>query len=58
MVQALHIFAKVLKLVVIVQWGTQISESMNATFLDNQGKAQPLIMGCYGIGISNAKCDC
>lgn len=25
---------------------------MNATFLDNQGKAQPLIMGCYGIGIS------
>ena len=25
---------------------------MNATFLDEQGKAQPLIMGCYGIGIS------
>ncbi|HFE7904400.1 TPA: proline--tRNA ligase [Staphylococcus aureus] len=31
---------------------TKYSESMNATFLDNQGKAQPLIMGCYGIGIS------
>ena len=25
---------------------------MNATFLDNQGKAQPLLMGCYGIGVS------
>jgi prolyl-tRNA synthetase len=24
---------------------------MNAKFLDNQGKAQPLIMGCYGIGV-------
>lgn len=31
---------------------TKYSEAMNATFLDNQGKAQPLIMGCYGIGIS------
>ena len=25
---------------------------MNATFLDNQGKAKPLLMGCYGIGVS------
>ena len=25
---------------------------MNATFLNNQGKAQPLLMGCYGIGVS------
>jgi prolyl-tRNA synthetase len=25
---------------------------MNATFLDEGGKAQPLIMGCYGIGVS------
>ena len=25
---------------------------MNATFLDNQGRAQPLLMGCYGIGVS------
>lgn len=32
--------------------GTKYSEAMNATFLDNQGKAQPLIMGCYGIGVS------
>ena len=25
---------------------------MNATFLNEQGRAQPLIMGCYGVGIS------
>ncbi len=25
---------------------------MNATFLDENGKTQPLIMGCYGIGVS------
>jgi prolyl-tRNA synthetase len=25
---------------------------MNATFLDNQGEANALVMGCYGIGIS------
>lgn len=32
--------------------GTKYSESMNATFLNEQGRAQPLIMGCYGVGIS------
>lgn len=25
---------------------------MNATFLDENGKTKPLIMGCYGIGVS------
>ncbi len=25
---------------------------MNGTFLDEQGKSQPFIMGCYGIGVS------
>jgi prolyl-tRNA synthetase len=25
---------------------------MNATFLDENGKAKPFIMGCYGIGVS------
>src|SRR5690606_21538291 len=28
------------------------SEKMNATFLDNQGTKKPLVMGCYGIGVS------
>ena len=31
--------------------GTKYSMSMNATFLDAQGKEKPFIMGCYGIGI-------
>ncbi|MFI3246108.1 MAG: proline--tRNA ligase [Ferrimonas sp.] len=36
----------------IFQLGTKYSEAMNATVLDQNGKAQTLIMGCYGIGVS------
>ncbi|SKB43519.1 proline--tRNA ligase [Malaciobacter marinus] len=36
----------------IFQLGTKYSSAMNATFLDANGKAQPFIMGCYGIGVS------
>ncbi len=36
----------------IFQLGTKYSESMNATVLDPNGKATPLIMGCYGVGVS------
>ena len=36
----------------IFQLGTKYSEAMEANFLDNNGKAQPFIMGCYGIGVS------
>ena len=36
----------------IFQLGTKYSDAMNATYLDEQGRAQPLEMGCYGIGIS------
>ena len=32
--------------------GTKYSRAMKATFLDKNGKAQPFVMGCYGIGIS------
>ncbi|HSH90447.1 MAG TPA: proline--tRNA ligase, partial [Ramlibacter sp.] len=32
--------------------GTKYSASMNASFLDETGKPQPLEMGCYGIGIT------
>jgi prolyl-tRNA synthetase len=32
--------------------GTKYSKAMNATFLDEGGKPQPLEMGCYGIGIT------
>ena len=31
--------------------GTKYSEAMEATFLDEAGKEQPLVMGCYGIGV-------
>jgi prolyl-tRNA synthetase len=36
----------------IFQLRTKYAESMNATFLDAQGKSQTLEMGCYGIGVS------
>ncbi|MDE3207401.1 MAG: proline--tRNA ligase, partial [Pseudomonadota bacterium] len=36
----------------IFQLGTRYSETMNATFLDETGQSKPLVMGCYGIGIS------
>jgi prolyl-tRNA synthetase len=36
----------------IFKLGTKYSESMNAKFTDDQGKEQPIIMGCYGLGVS------
>ncbi|QCD44900.1 proline--tRNA ligase [Campylobacter mucosalis] len=36
----------------IFQLGDKYSKPMNATFLDENGKAKPFIMGCYGIGVS------
>lgn len=35
----------------IFKLGTKYSEAMKATFLDADGKANDIIMGCYGIGI-------
>ncbi|MFZ1866384.1 MAG: proline--tRNA ligase [Polyangiales bacterium] len=32
--------------------GTHYSDKMNATFLDEGGKSHPIVMGCYGIGVS------
>jgi len=32
--------------------GTKYSEAMNAVYLDEKGESRPLVMGCYGIGIS------
>lgn len=45
-------FAEGIEVGQVFKLGTKYSESMNATFLDENGKANPLIMGCYGIGIS------
>ncbi len=36
----------------IFKLGTKYSKAMNAKFMDQGGKAQPFVMGCYGIGIS------
>jgi len=36
----------------IFQLGTQYSNPLGANFLDENGKAQPMVMGTYGIGVS------
>ncbi|MEE1158759.1 MAG: proline--tRNA ligase, partial [Atopobiaceae bacterium] len=36
----------------VFQLGTKYSESMGATFMDEDGKEKPFQMGCYGIGVS------
>ncbi|MEQ1914203.1 MAG: proline--tRNA ligase [Sideroxydans sp.] len=36
----------------IFQLRTKYSEALNATYLDETGKAQVMEMGCYGIGVS------
>jgi len=35
----------------IFKLGTIYSEKLGATFLDSAGKARPVVMGCYGIGV-------
>ena len=42
----------------VFKLGTKYSESMNATFLDENGKEQFMIMGCYGIGVSRVVAAC
>jgi prolyl-tRNA synthetase len=32
--------------------GTKYSEAMKATYLDEAGKPQHMVMGCYGIGVT------
>ncbi|MEZ5478074.1 MAG: proline--tRNA ligase [Thiolinea sp.] len=36
----------------VFQLGRKYSEALNATVLDENGKAQPMMMGCYGIGVT------
>ncbi|MBC2267275.1 proline--tRNA ligase [Listeria sp. FSL L7-0083] len=45
-------FAEGIEVGHIFKLGTKYSEAMNATILDENGRAQPIIMGCYGIGLS------
>jgi len=36
----------------IFKLGTKYSEAMGATFVDEEGRERPMVMGCYGIGIT------
>ncbi|MEA5477571.1 proline--tRNA ligase [Pseudanabaena galeata UHCC 0370] len=36
----------------IFQLGTKYSQAMKATFTNEQGEELPLVMGCYGLGVS------
>ena len=42
----------------IFQLGTKYSDSMSANVLDKNGKATPIQMGCYGIGITRLMAAC
>ncbi|MEH7382560.1 proline--tRNA ligase [Bacillus sp. JJ1533] len=46
------VFAEGIEVGHIFKLGTRYSEAMGATFLDENGRSQPMIMGCYGIGVS------
>ncbi|MGM0835531.1 MAG: proline--tRNA ligase [Bacillota bacterium] len=45
-------FAKGIEVGHIFKLGTRYSEAMGATYLDENGRSQTMIMGCYGIGVS------
>jgi prolyl-tRNA synthetase len=36
----------------IFQLGTKYSQALGATYTNEQGEEKPLVMGCYGIGVS------
>lgn len=36
----------------VFQLGTKYSEAMDASFMDEDGHEKPLLMGCYGVGVS------
>ena len=45
-------FTKGIEVGHVFKLGEKYSKVMEATFLDENGKAQPMVMGCYGIGVS------
>jgi len=51
-------FARGIEVGHVFKLGTRYSEKMGAKFLDENGKEQPMIMGCYGIGISRTVAAC
>ncbi|KZZ82818.1 proline--tRNA ligase [Bacillus sp. SJS] len=45
-------FARGIEVGHIFKLGTRYSVDMGASYLDENGRSQPMIMGCYGIGVS------
>ncbi|MCA1053547.1 proline--tRNA ligase [Rossellomorea aquimaris] len=50
--QGTILFAKGIEVGHVFKLGTRYSDSMNSTYLDENGRSQSIIMGCYGIGVS------
>ena len=42
----------------IFKLGTKYSEAMKAVYLDDNGIENPIIMGCYGVGVSRVVAAC
>jgi len=38
----------------VFQLGTKYSDSMGATYADENGDEQPFVMGCYGVGVTRS----
>ncbi|NQT91165.1 MAG: proline--tRNA ligase, partial [Lentisphaerae bacterium] len=36
----------------VFKLGTKYSEALGATYLDDKGESYPMVMGCYGIGVT------
>lgn len=51
-------FARGIEVGHVFQLGQKYSKSMNATVLDESGKAQQLYMGCYGLGVGRTVAAC
>ena len=43
---------KGIEVVQVFKLGTKYSEKLGCTYLDRDGKTHPMVMGCYGIGIT------
>ncbi|EDL63025.1 proline--tRNA ligase [Bacillus sp. SG-1] len=50
--QGTIVFAKGIEVGHVFKLGTRYSDAMGAQYLDENGRAQSMIMGCYGIGVS------
>ncbi|CAN7426751.1 proline--tRNA ligase [Rossellomorea sp. LjRoot5] len=46
------IFAKGIEVGHVFKLGTRYSDALGSSFLDENGRSQSVIMGCYGIGVS------